>query len=158
MFTVYKLITREFCFAEEFYPHELDASKIQRKRKWTKHPDTKLDRPVEEYRRVLDEWVARRTEADKVVDHFTKASKPLSWPKLIVDAEPYNETGWIRACETDQLRKLGKDVLEWQRPPVRFLRLEEGQRLLATGWASGASAPAIMWAGLIYNPNPCNLK
>ncbi|KAK4108087.1 hypothetical protein N656DRAFT_792802 [Canariomyces notabilis] len=73
MFTVYELITREFCFAEEFYPHELDASKIQRKRKWTKHPDTKLDRPVEEYRRVLDEWVARRTEADKVVDHSTKA-------------------------------------------------------------------------------------
>ncbi|KAK4150628.1 kinase-like domain-containing protein [Chaetomidium leptoderma] len=135
IFTVYELITREFCFRREFYPHELDASKIMGKRKWVQHKDAQLDSPVEEYRRVLKEWAKRRAETDKEVDHFTKASTPLSWPPLRVDEfmsydrSPLRKRGRMRST----LTTLGMDFLSWVRPPTRSLPLPEGQRLLATG-------------------------
>jgi len=135
IYTVYELITREFCFREEFYPDELDASKLMKKAKWTAHKDAKLDSPVTEYRRVLNDWAKQRAEMDKKVDHFTKASEPLNWPALRVDPSMVWDRGPVRL--RGQLRctltQMGKDFLRWERPPTRSLPLPEGQRLLATG-------------------------
>ena len=74
IFTTYELITREFNFRQKFYPEELDASEIMEQETWEQHPDSKLDSPVDEYRRLLVEWVETRAQADQKIDHFTKAS------------------------------------------------------------------------------------
>ena len=135
IFTVYELITREFCFRQEFYPDELDASELMKKPKWTAHKDAKLDSPVTEYGRVLNDWAKQRAEMDKKVDHFTKASQPLNWPALRVDPSiawdqtPFRRRGQFRGT----LTQMGKDFLRWERPPTRSLPPPEGQRLLATG-------------------------
>ncbi len=130
IFTVYEIITREFVFRREFYPHELDEKSLMRKRKWEKHRKAQLDSPVEEYRRVLSEWVKRRAKVDQKIDHFTKASEPLDWPPLSVspdmmDQGPLRRRGMMREFATDYLR--------WERLPTRALPLPNGQRLLATG-------------------------
>lgn len=65
IFTLYEIITREFCFRLEFYPHELDASKIMRKRKWDKHRNVQLDSPVDEFRRVLGKWSRKGPRSTK---------------------------------------------------------------------------------------------
>lgn len=141
IFTVYELITREFCFRREFYPHELDESDVLSKKTWAKHREAKLDRPVAEYRRVLAEWVKRRAQTDKEVDHFTKASEPLSWPPLQMepfmawDQSPLRKRGRMRST----MVQLGKDFLRWERPATASLPLAEGKRLLATGEVVGGS-------------------
>lgn len=137
IFTLYELITREFEFRLNFYPHELDAAEVMKKKTWPKHPDTQLDHPVEDYRRVLGEWVKRRAETDKRVDHFSKAAEPLEWPPLQVcefmkwDDGPLLRRGRMR-CTMVQLRK---EFPRWERPPTKKLPLPSGQRLLATGEA-----------------------
>ncbi len=134
IFTVHQLITREFNFRQEFYPDELDASEIMGQEDWEQHPDSKLDSPVGEYRRLLADWVKKRAEHN--IDHFSKASQPLEWPPLSVDdpflnadASPLNRKGRLR----EVMVALGKDFLEWQRPPTSSMPLPQGQRLLATG-------------------------
>lgn len=134
IFTVYELITREFNFRQEFYPEELDASGIMEQEVWKQHPDSKLDSPVDEYRRLLAEWVKKR--ADNNIDHFTKSSQPLEWPPLHVDDPFLNEDGTPLKREgrmREVMVLLGKDFLKWQRPPTSSMPLPQGQRLLATG-------------------------
>jgi len=135
IFTLYEIITREFCFRLDFYPDELDASKIMKKPKWKKHRNAQLDSPVEEYRRVLGEWAKRRAEIDKKIDHFTKASKPLNWPPLVISPDMAIDQGNFkrRGAMRSTLTRLGKDFLRWERPPTQALPLPDGQRLLETG-------------------------
>jgi hypothetical protein len=134
IFTVHELTTREFNFRQEFYPEELDASEIMGQEGWERHPDSKLDSPVDEYRRLLDEWAKKR--ADNNIDHFTKASQPLEWPPLYVD-DPFRNEDRTTLKRKGRMREvmimLGKDFLEWQRPPTSSMPLPQGQRLLATG-------------------------
>lgn len=134
IFTLHEIITREFEFCSEFYPHELNASEVMAQ-EWVQHEDTQLDSPVEEYRRVLGEWVERRAETDKTVDHFSKASEPLEWPPLRVCEYMAWDTGMLkrRGRFRKEVRQDGRDFLTWERPPTSALPLLEGQRLLATG-------------------------
>ncbi len=103
---------------------------------WEQHPDSKLDSPVSEYRRLLAEWVAKRAETDKEIDHFSKASQPLQWPPLHVD-DPFLNEDWSPLKRKGRMGEvmvlLGRDYLKWQRPPSSSLPLPQGQRLLATG-------------------------
>ena len=103
---------------------------------WKQHPDSKLDSPVDEYRRLLTEWTQKRTRADKEIDHFTKASQPLQWPPLHVD-DPFLNEDWSPVQRKGRMREvmiaLEKDFLGWQRPPTSSMPLPQGQRLLATG-------------------------
>ena len=138
--TLYEIITREVCFRLDINPRQPNSSKIMRKAmrmaKWEKHKDTRLDSPVEEYRRVLSDWVAQRAKTDKDIDHFTKASRPLSWPPLFL---PPVESGfgnlirrqWVEHRSTCKLK--GLSYLRWERPPTRSLPLLRGQHLLSTG-------------------------
>ena len=136
IFITYELITREFSFRQEFYPEELDASKIMEQRISKQHPDSKLDSHVDEYRRLLTEWTQKRARADKEIDHFTKASQPLQWPPLHVD-DPFLNEDWSPVQRKGRMREvmvaLEKDFLKWQRPPTSSMPLPQGQRLLATG-------------------------
>ena len=131
--TAYDLITRKLYSRRKFNPLEEDACKLMKKRKWTMHEEAKLDSNVREYRRVLSDWVKQR--AERKIDHFTKASKPLNWPPLRVDPfmawdpGPLRKKGRIRST----LYQLGIDFLRWERPLTRSLPLPNGRRLLATG-------------------------
>ena len=133
--TLYEIITREFCFRLEFYPEELDASEFMEKPEWEKHNDVQLDSPVEKYRRVLADWVEKRAEVDKKVDHFSKAAEPLNWPPLDLppemaqDESPFRRRGWYRSA----LLHEGISFLQWARPPTAALPLPQGKHLLATG-------------------------
>lgn len=129
---MHELITREFNFRQEFYPEELDASEIMEQEVWEQHPDSKLDSPVDEYHRLLAEWVKKR--ADNDIEHFTKASQPLEWPPLYVDDPFLNADGTpLKRKGSEVMVTLGKGFLKWQRPPTSSMPLAQGRRLLATG-------------------------
>jgi hypothetical protein len=128
MLTMRELITREFCPRLDVQPNELDVNKD-----WVPHQDAKLDSPVEEYKRVLDEWVKRRAELG--IDHFSKASEPLDWPPLVVDE--FMRFDFTPPLKLGKPRVLmdtsGRKYLTWERPPTTSLPLPRGKRLLATG-------------------------
>lgn len=133
-FTTHELITRQFCSSPDFQPHEFNVSQItiDLEQEWVQHEDAKLDSPMEEYKRVLDEWVKRRAEVK--IDHFSKASTPLQWPDLVVDPFMYwagapAQLGRPRAV----LSMYGREDVKWERPPTTSLPLPKGKRLLATG-------------------------
>ncbi|OAA60549.1 Protein kinase-like domain protein [Niveomyces insectorum RCEF 264] len=137
VFTLYEIITRayEFSFRGEFYPHELDAATVLKKRTWRKHADTQLDHPVTVYRRVLAAWLAKRKGTDRTVRHFSQAAEPLDWPP-VPGGPTYTERGGMNDWAGQYRAGLvmaGKDVVRWERPATRALPLADGQRLLATG-------------------------
>ncbi|KAL2130685.1 hypothetical protein VTI74DRAFT_6098 [Chaetomium olivicolor] len=105
IFTVYELITREFNFRRKFYPDELDASKVMKQKTWKQHRDSKLDSPIDEYRRLLGEWIKKRAQTDKQINHFTKASQPLNWPPLRVD-DPFMASDWSPLKRKGRMREV----------------------------------------------------
>ncbi|KAK4033095.1 hypothetical protein C8A01DRAFT_50259 [Parachaetomium inaequale] len=134
--TVYDIITRQLRLNEDYRePRRLDAATFLRKRKWEKHRSVKLDKPVDDYRRLVSAWAKRRAVTDARVDHFTKASQPLSWPSLRVDPDMLDESfgfkkpGKLRR----ELVELGKDFLKWERPPGSAMPPPKGKRSLSTG-------------------------
>lgn len=135
VFAVYELITREFSFRCEFYPDELDATKVMEQKTWTQHRHSNLDSPVDEYRRLLAEGVKARAKTDKAVNYFTKASQPLKWPPLRVD-DPFMDSDWSPLKRMGRMRsvmvELKRDFLRWERPPTRAFPLPSNQHLLAT--------------------------
>ncbi len=140
IFTLYEIITREFCFREEFAPAELVASDVLEKEFWEKHPDVQLDSPVTEYRRVINDWVRQRETVNQEIGHFTKAAKSLNWPSM-PDLPTTDPSGQHLPIPGVMLKStliiLGTGFLEWQRPPTRDLPLPPGQRLFATGEVVG---------------------
>ncbi|OAA60358.1 Protein kinase-like domain protein [Niveomyces insectorum RCEF 264] len=82
VYTLYEIITRAFSFRSEFYPNELDAAGLLKKKTWKIDPDVQLDHPVAAYRRILADWVERRKTTDKSVRHFSQAAEPLDCPPV----------------------------------------------------------------------------
>lgn len=126
VFTLYEIITRDLHLREEYYPHELDVSILLDLDTWEKHPDVRLDADPSEYRQILEEWLVKRQDVDKEIDHFSKAPRALDWPPL-----PDFESA-ARMRQVLILQGEG-EFLKWQRPGSRMLPLPKGQRLLATG-------------------------
>ncbi|KAK4209735.1 hypothetical protein QBC37DRAFT_48112 [Rhypophila decipiens] len=137
IFTVYEIITREFNFRQTFEPHELDESMEMNMEVWDKDPDVLLDRPVEDYRRVLEKWAKERAVIDKRIDHYSEASEPLSWPVLRTVADPklitLGEHFRVLGASRAGFAEAGKEFIRWERPATKALPLPAGQRLLATG-------------------------
>ncbi|KAH8902073.1 hypothetical protein BR93DRAFT_888108, partial [Coniochaeta sp. PMI_546] len=134
VFTLYEIITREFCFRQEFYPHELDQSKIMRKQRWEKHNNVRLEGPVEDFRRILSNWVRERAKSDTLINHYAKAAEPLDWPQLHMPPEMVVDSRFpVNGILRSSLISSGKGFIKWERPPSRALPLAKGQRLLATG-------------------------
>jgi hypothetical protein len=84
VFTLYGVITRDLSFREEHYPHEVGVPMVLEKKTWEKHPNVRLEEGVEvaEYRRVLEEWVAKRKDIDATFTSYKQAPDHLDWPSL----------------------------------------------------------------------------
>jgi serine/threonine protein kinase len=138
-FTMYELITSDRSFSQNgLYEQDLDA--IEGK-EWKKHRKVVLDRPVSEFRSVLDEWTKKR-RLEKQLKVFTDAPWYIDWPFM---AEPPptviksrnldgsdNVLKIVNYTQPRALeRKRGNPVLNWQRPPVE--KLKKGVRVRATG-------------------------
>ncbi len=80
VFTLYEMITRDFHFRDSEWeqPHE---SVVQDLESWVQHPDVTLDRPVAEFRALLNAWVKDRKEGKKVAV-YTDAPEHFDWPIL----------------------------------------------------------------------------
>lgn len=82
VFTLYEIITRDLHFREEYYPNELDSSVVLEMDVWEQHAEVRLDSPVSDYRRLLEEWVNTREKVDKGINHYTQAPDAIDWPLL----------------------------------------------------------------------------
>lgn len=135
IFTLYEAITRDMHFREENYPESLDASMVAGIERWEKHADVRLDADVAEYRRVLERWVTARERADAEVTHWTRVSRPITWPPLPeLPLVPWVGSMMRRSSQMRQeMVRRGADFLRWQRPPSCELPPPEGSYLLATG-------------------------
>ncbi|KAH7174945.1 uncharacterized protein B0J16DRAFT_404829 [Fusarium flagelliforme] len=75
IFTIYEIITQNYNVRS--IPHE-DQSLSDLEAKWAKHPDVKLDQPVESYQLLLQEWQKRREDPMEA----RNASNTLNWPSM----------------------------------------------------------------------------
>jgi hypothetical protein len=135
VFTLYEIITRDLHFREDYYPIKADYSVVLEMAAWEQHVDVRLDSPVPDYRRVLEEWINTRNETDKVITHYSQAPDAINWPPLPEFLLVPFGAGLDRipaAMRQDMIRQ-GVHFLKWQRPGSCELPLPPGQRLLATG-------------------------
>lgn len=134
IFTIYEMITRDFHFREGDW-QELDPSMVQ-DIEWVPHPDATLDRPVTEYRALLNAWVKARGEGKKITI-YTDAPEYIDWPLLEVPTvertdrtgRVYNLRTWHLPRHESQAR--GENVIKWQRPKCSTLKGD--YHLLASG-------------------------
>ncbi|GAB0135891.1 hypothetical protein EsDP_00004213 [Epichloe bromicola] len=129
IFTMYEVITRDKARRDKRHEDQ-DVSAVQ-ELAWDKHPDVRLDHPVSEFRRVLDEWCERRREGPQITMN-TQAPNFIDWPPL--PDPPLTEITVDRGPELEPLRKTvkrdywkrqellrqGKTVLNWQRPAQKW--------------------------------------
>ncbi|KAK2753529.1 hypothetical protein CKAH01_17590 [Colletotrichum kahawae] len=80
IFTMYEIITLNIHFSSVPYDQQ-NPAEVQRLEEWPQHPDVRLDRPVSDYRSVLNEWVSRR-ENGRRISVYTEAQEPIDWPQL----------------------------------------------------------------------------
>ncbi|KAF5139044.1 hypothetical protein E5D57_002833 [Metarhizium anisopliae] len=126
LFTMYEIITRNDNL-RAIRHEDQDVSLIEHT-EWVRHPDAQLDRPVSEFRRVLEEWCERR-RAGKQITLNTEAPNFLDWPPFpdppLSEVEVHYVGGAVKEMKklydwkrTD-LQKQGKTILNWQRSPQR---------------------------------------
>ncbi|KAI1142884.1 hypothetical protein F5Y05DRAFT_408333 [Hypoxylon sp. FL0543] len=134
MFTIYEIITRDDSLRRK--PHEKqNLNELQTE--WVKHPQVKLDHPVEAYRRVLQEWQERR--AANLVDDPPEAidwpSRPKPPQRTVHLWDIHGQPSSVTAEEWYEMRRdvlaRGGKVLNWERPPQRLLN--DGTRVLSSG-------------------------
>ncbi|KAL2259781.1 hypothetical protein VTK26DRAFT_6406 [Humicola hyalothermophila] len=89
-------------------PPQMDAAAIMRKRKWVKYRRAWLDSPVDGYVRVLKEWVRARANIDKKINHFSKASAPLTWPPLKIGPS----MDWVTMGSLRRVGRPRKELVE----------------------------------------------
>ncbi|KAF9872932.1 protein kinase-like domain protein [Colletotrichum karsti] len=126
IFTLYEIITRDKHFRE--VPHDQqNPADVQSLDTWPQHQDVHLDRPVSEYRSVLDRWVQRRQEG-KRISVYTEAEDPIDWPLINPPPEPpflssdaegnpitKMVSSWAELRQSK--RQKGEVTLDWERPP-----------------------------------------
>jgi hypothetical protein len=128
------MITRDFHYREGDW-QDLDVSMVQHL-EWVQHPDVTLDHPVTEYRKLLDAWVKKREEGEKITI-YTDAPEYIDWPLLEMPVvQNTDEIGQLYSLSTwnfprYEARDRGEEVIEWQRPMSSTLKGEH--HLLASG-------------------------
>ncbi|KAJ0116803.1 hypothetical protein J7T55_009954 [Diaporthe amygdali] len=135
--TVYEVITQDTQLAEQVLLGA-DISTIE-ERKWTKHPEVRLDRDIEHYRRTLRGWLHRRNQPENLITHYTQAPRPLEWPQswrpevpwLDEDGKPIGEARPSSFVPRAGLRAAGLKFVEWERPAHN--KIPDGFRVLANG-------------------------
>ncbi|KAH9989103.1 kinase-like domain-containing protein [Xylariaceae sp. FL0662B] len=137
IFTVYEIITRDNSLRSK--PHEQqNLGELQQE--WVKHPEVKLDQPVEVYRRVLQDWQQRRA-VDPSGAHTGDAPEAINWPSRpsppqeSLGTDIYGQPSPILVDKWYERRwevlARGGKILNWERPPQS--RLIDGTRLLSIG-------------------------
>ena len=140
VFTLYEIITRDTHFRDVPYDQQ-NAADVQGLEEWVPHPDSKLDHSVSEYRSVLNEWVKKRQEGEKVAI-YTEAPEYIDWPDF--PAPPARETIFSDGCGKSTVvqgaamydmrrdeREKGIAVLNWERPAQN--KPEVGNRVFSDG-------------------------
>ncbi|KAH7316993.1 hypothetical protein B0I35DRAFT_451778 [Stachybotrys elegans] len=136
-FTLYEIITRDDTLRSVQHEQQ-NLSDLDKD--WIKHPDVRLDRPVSEFRQVLQEWLETR-KTGRQVAMYTEAPNFINWPtvpepapsEVIYESEngPITKMVVRQSFRRTKLVKQGKPVLSWERPAQS--KLKPGQRLLETG-------------------------
>ncbi|OAA73102.1 Protein kinase-like domain protein [Cordyceps fumosorosea ARSEF 2679] len=141
VFTMYEVITRDKARREKRHEDQ-DVSAVDQM-DWSKHPDARLDSPVHDFRKVLDDWRERRRKG-KQISVNTDAPNALDWPPL-PDPEPTTDQGaevetvselrepdgWDPESQKQydwkrtELLQEGKVVLNWQRPPQKWPEIDD---------------------------------
>jgi hypothetical protein len=136
VFTLYELITRDFHFRENTLWEKLDMAMVQDV-EWVTHHHVKLDHDLAEYRALLDAWVKKRMEGNKI-ELYTDAPEYIDWPGLkqpLVEMRygnlpPRMVQTWV-LCDRRTARAEGREIVEWERPIQSTLGSD--CHLLATG-------------------------
>lgn len=123
---MYELITRDV-EPRSVRHEEQDLSTIESS-DWVKHPEVLLDHPVSDFRRVLDEWCARRRSGEQIT-LYTEAPRFLDWPPLpeppTTEIETRTTKGPVKrsvkrySWRRNEPPRDGKPILNWERPPQR---------------------------------------
>lgn len=135
--TVYEIITQDSQLAEQVLLGA-DISTIEEK-EWIRHPDVRLDRDIEHYRRTLRRWLQRRNQPENLITHYTQATNPLEWPQswrpevpwLDEEGNAVGEAMPSSSIPRAGLRALGLKFVEWERPAHN--KIPDGFRVLANG-------------------------
>ncbi|TKX24844.1 protein kinase domain-containing protein 16 [Elsinoe australis] len=136
-FSLYEIITRDDSFRSDtfYYP---DVATVMSMKTWEAHRDVKLDRPIEDFRRRLADWLAERSK--KPVKHFTEClehiPKPPETPKSDKQSrkrklvEDDNSVDQLTTREPVQSEN-GSHLVKWDRPEAS--KLVKGVVYLANG-------------------------
>ncbi len=153
IFTFYEIVTRDLSFREkDYFPSEFEAGLALGRPNWKQHPDVRLEEDVniDEYRRVLKDWVSARRQMEPL--SYKQAPDFIDWPSLPQfplmgeEGAKRRSPGELRQC----MIRRGEPFIKWcvslpsktktwlmilrrQRPPTCRIPLPAGQRLLATG-------------------------
>ncbi|OTB06924.1 hypothetical protein M426DRAFT_9348 [Hypoxylon sp. CI-4A] len=123
--TAYEIITRDETPRKQCYGGQsLDSLELD----WVKHPQVRLDRPIEAYCQLLTDWRRQRTDTpttgDAPPDAITYPPRPRP-PHVTNDSiETWYEMRRI-------IRVWGDSVVNWERPP--HMDMTNGFVMLATG-------------------------
>ncbi|KAI1010914.1 hypothetical protein LB504_002301, partial [Fusarium proliferatum] len=135
IFTTYEIITQDDSLRS--MPHE-DQNLENLSSEWKKHPEVKLDHPVESYQLLLKEWRGRREAGS----HVGNVPRPIEWLAM---PKPPQKTIFLKTVQgqttsvtadswyekRQDIRDRGGKVLNWERPPQRLI--DNGTRVLSTG-------------------------
>ncbi|RBA17292.1 hypothetical protein FPRO05_02016 [Fusarium proliferatum] len=135
IFTTYEIITQDDSLRS--IPHE-DQKLENLSSEWKKHPEVKLDHPVESYQLISKEWRERREAGS----HSGNVPRPIEWPAM---PKPPQKTIFLKTVQgqttsvtadswyekRQDIRDRGGKVLNWERPPQRLM--DNGIRVLSTG-------------------------
>ena len=83
IFTFYEIVTRDLSFREKHYfPSDFEAALALERPNWKQHPDVRLEQDVkiDEYRRVLKDWVNARRQMEPL--GYKQAPDSIDWPSL----------------------------------------------------------------------------
>ncbi|KAH7235464.1 hypothetical protein BKA59DRAFT_496036 [Fusarium tricinctum] len=139
VFTMYELITGH----DELRSVEHEKQNVSHIEgiEWIKHPDVQLDRPVAEFRKVLDQWSTERRKDANRINTYKDAPNYIEWPgiprpppsEIVTNyiTGPMIESYGLWSMGRREMLEQGKVVLNWQRPAPT--KLKPGERLLETG-------------------------
>ncbi|KAJ9161980.1 hypothetical protein NKR19_g1682 [Coniochaeta hoffmannii] len=84
---------------------------------WARHPDVKLDSPVEDYYKVTMDWLRERNTGVRITEHH-QASEPLNYPDYMpppqvdIDAHMRKEAKEQAAKEAREAKRHAKEQVE----------------------------------------------
>ncbi|TQV94161.1 hypothetical protein IF1G_07040 [Cordyceps javanica] len=110
VFTLYEMTTRDKARRDKRHEDQ-DISAVEQM-VWSKHPDVRLDHPVHEFRRTLNDWRQRRRKGDQIMV-TTQAPNALDWPPI--PDPPLTQVTTCRGVElepVEEFQKLADDLVK----------------------------------------------